>query len=321
MLAPVAEADHGEEPLLRLGLRASAGFAAFCAELREASGRDPGLRPRGTLLVARDADDAAELERRLALHTALGLRAERLRPGQARRAEPALAPTVRLALELPDDHSVDPRRLVAALVEAVEHAGGTVHPGTPVRGLAVEGDRVCGAVLRDGRTMAAGTVLVAAGAHAGRLEGLPAEAAVPVRPLKGQVLRLRDPRGPGLLERTVRTPGAYLVPRDDGRYVLGATMEERGFDTAPTAGGLFELVRDIGEVVPGVLELEIEAMLAGLRPATPDNVPLIGRTRLSNLFLNTGHGTLGWTLACGSGKALADLVSGRRPEVAFRFRH
>ena len=310
MLAPVAEADHAEQELLGLGLRAAAGFAAFCAELAEASGRDPGHRPTGTLVVARDRDDAEELERRLAVRTGLGLEATRLLPTRARRAEPALAPTVRLALELPGDHSVDPRRLVAALAEAVERAGGTVRPHAPVRGLAVDGDRVRGVVLRDGTEIAAGTVLVAAGAASGRLEGFPPGAAVPVRPVKGQVLRLRDPRGPGLIERTIRTPDAYLVPREDGRYVLGATMEERGWDTVPTAGGVFELLRDIGEVVPGVYELEIEELLAGLRPATPDNLPAIGRGALDGLVWATGHHRNGILLSGLTGELAAAVLCG-----------
>jgi glycine oxidase len=310
MLAPVAEADHAEQELLGMGLRAAAGFAAFCAELAEASGRDPGHRATGTLVVARDRDDAEELERRLAVRTGLGLEATRLLPTRARRAEPALAPTVRLALDLPGDHSVDPRRLVAALAEAVERAGGTVRPQAPVRGLAVDGDRVRGVVLRDGTEIAAGTVLVAAGAASGRLEGLPPGAAVPVRPVKGQVLRLRDPRGPGLIERTVRTPDAYLVPREDGRYVLGATMEERGWDTAPTAGGVFELLRDIGEVVPGISELEIEELLAGLRPATPDNLPAIGRGALDGLVWATGHHRNGILLSGLTGELAAAVLCG-----------
>jgi glycine oxidase len=289
MLAPVAEADHAEQALLALGLRAAAGFGAFADELADASGRDPGLRRSGTLVVARDRDDAEALDRMLAVRRGLGLQVERLRPSQARRAEPALAPTVRLALDLPDDHSVDPRRLVAALADAVDRAGGAVHSGAPVRGVHVEHDRVRGVVLRDGTRVAADTVLLAAGARTGQLDGLPPEAAVPVRPVKGQVVRLRDPRGPGLVDRTIRTQDAYLVPRADGRYVLGATMEERGWDTAPTAGGVFELVRDISEVVPGIFELEVEELLAGLRPATPDNLPAVGSGALPGLVWATGH--------------------------------
>ena len=310
MLAPVAEAHFGEDALLELSLRAAADFPAFCAELAEASGRDPGLHATGTLVVARDRDEAEALDRLHAFRMRLGLDVERLLPSAARRAEPALAPTVRLALGIAGDHSVDPRRLVPALAEAVGRAGGSVRARARVTALTVDGDRVTGVALADGGTLEAGAVLVAAGAFSGRIEGLPGAAGVPVRPVKGQVLRLRDPHGPGLVERTIRTSAAYLVPRADGRYVLGATMEERGFDTAPTAGGVFELLRDVSEVLPGVLELELEELLAGLRPATPDNVPAIGAGALEGLYWATGHHRNG-ILLCGlTGELAAAALCG-----------
>src|SRR5688500_6420555 len=174
MLAPVAEAEFGERALLDLGLRSAAAFEGFCAELAEATGRDPGLRASGTLVVARDADEAEALERLIAFRESLGLAVERLRPSQARRAEPALAPTVRLALEVKVDHSIDPRRLVAALREAVEVRRARVS------GLLTDGDRVTGVALEDGTTVAADAVVVAAGVDTGRLAGLPDEARVPV---------------------------------------------------------------------------------------------------------------------------------------------
>jgi glycine oxidase len=299
MLAPVAEASFGEDALLDLSLRAAAMFPGFCAELAEASGADPGLRRTGTLVVARDRDEAEELDRLLAFRQRLGLDVERLLPSRARRAEPALAPTVRLALDVEGDHSVDPRRLVAALVEAVRRTGGEVRTGARVTRLLGDG----GVELAGGEVVRAGAVLLAAGAHTGRLSR-----AVPVRPVKGQVLRLRDPNGPGLVDRTIRTHDAYLVPRADGRYVLGATMEERGFDTAPTAGGVFELLRDISEVVPGVLELELEEVLAGLRPATPDNLPAIGAH--DGLVWATGHHRNGILLSGLTGELAAAALCG-----------
>lgn len=311
MLAPVAEADHGEQPLLELGLRAARGFDAFCDELAAASERDPGLRRAGTLVVARDRDDAEALERLLALRRSLGLDVERLRASQARRTEPALAPTVRLALDIPGDHSIDPRRMVAALAEAVERAGGEVRARARVEGLCRDGERVAGVRLADGSEVASEQVVIAAGAWAGELAGLP------VRPVKGQILRLRDPRGPGLVERTIRTTESYLVPRADGAYVLGATVEERGFDLAPTAGGVFELVRDMSEVVPGVLELELEEVAVGLRPGTPDNLPAIGRGALDGLVLATGHWRHGILLAPITGALVAGLLCGEElPEWA-----
>ena len=310
MLAPVAEAEFGERALLELGLRSAQAYEAFCAELAEVSDRDPELRRTGTLVVARDGDEAEALERLIAFRRSLGLAVERLRPSQARRAEPALAPTVRLALDVAGDHSIDPRRLVAALAEAVERSGAELRPRTRVAGLRVEGERVTGAELEDGSFVAAGAVVVAAGVHAASLTGLSGELRVPIRPVKGQVLRLRDPRGehphPPLVSRTIRGEQAYLVPRGDGRYVLGATMEERGWDTAPTAGGVHELIRDMSEIVPGVLELEIEEIEAGLRPATPDNLPAIGRGAVEGLVWAAGHHRNGILLT----PVTAELVAG-----------
>jgi glycine oxidase len=304
MLAPVTEAQFGEGALLDLNLRGSRGFAGFCAELADASGEDPGLRATGTLAVARDADDAAVLDRLLAFRRELGLGVERLRPSQARRLEPALAPTVRLALDVPGDHSVDPRRLVAALATAFERAGGTLRRGVRVAALEADGLR-----LEGGEVVRAEQVVLAPGAAAARI-AMPDEARVPVRPVKGQTLRLRDPNGPGLVDRTIRGIDAYLVPRSDGEYVLGATMEERGWDTAPTAGAVYELLRDMSELVPGVLELEISELIAGLRPATPDNLPAIGPGALDGLLWATGHFRNGIVLAPVTADVIAACLAG-----------
>jgi glycine oxidase len=277
MLAPASEAEYGEGALARLGLRSAERFPSFCAELAAASDLDPGLRAQGTLNVARDRDEAEALDRIRAYRQGLGLAVERLRPSQARRLEPALAPTVRLALDVPGDRSVDPRRMVAALRVAAERAGAVLIRGTAARLLDAGGLQ-----LADGHEVRAGQVLLATGAAA--LSG-----EVPVRPVKGQTLRLRDPAGPGLVERTIRGFGVYLVPRADGRYVLGATMEEQGYDRAPTAGGVYELLRDMSEIVPGVLELELEEVRAGLRPATPDNLPAIGPGERPGVVWATVH--------------------------------
>jgi len=289
MLAPVAEAGFGEDDLVRLGLEGARRFGPFCAELTEASGRNPGLHRSGTLVVARDRDEADELDRLLELQRSLGLEVNRLLPSQARRAEPALAPTVRLALDVPGDHSVEPRALAAALAEAVERAGGVIRARSRVQALTVDRDRVTGVRLAGGELLPADSVVVAAGAWSAKLEGLPGSARVPVRPVKGQILRLRDPQGPGLVNRTIRTPDAYLVPRPDGGYVLGASVEERGWDSAPTVGGVFELIRDLSEVIPGVLELEIGEIGVGLRPGSPDNLPSIGPGLMAGLHWATGH--------------------------------
>jgi len=299
MLAPAAEADLGERSLLALGLRAADAWPAFARELG-----DVGYRRCGTLMVARDADEAAALERELGFRAQLGVPMTRLRPSEARRLEPALAPTLRLALEAPDDHVADPRLLAPALAEAARRAGAVLRTGAEVA--AVRRGEV---ELAGGETIRAGDVVVAAGAWAGELAG------ARVRPLKGQILRLRDPEGPGLLERVVRWEGGYLVPRGTGRYVLGATMEDKGFDTTVTAGGVWELLRDASELVPGVLELELEETFAGLRPTTPDNTPLIGRSERTGLVFATGHHRNGVLLAAITGDLVADALAGAAPEA------
>jgi glycine oxidase len=323
MLAPVAEVEFGDAArrVLELGMRSAAMWPDFAAELARASGIDVGLRRTGTLVVARDDDEARELERQLAFRESLGLRAIRLRASEAREREPALAPNVRLALEAPDDHSVDPRLVVSALRSACERAGVELREHTRVRRVEVDAEagRVLGLsvcsheapVLDSGdeatpadfgedgsfEPVYARDVVVAMGAWSGGLAGLPEGAGVPVRPVKGQIMRLRDPAGPGLLERVVRFEGGYLVPRGEGRYVLGATMEERGFEPAATAGGIYELLRDAHELVPGVSELRIEELGVGYRPSTPDNVPVIGRGTLEGLTWATGHHRNGILLA------------------------
>jgi glycine oxidase len=281
MLAPTAEAEVGEagQRLLELGLRARDAWPSFAEEL--------GVELRhGSLLVARDADDAEALERELAFRTERGLAVERLRPSEARRREPALAPTLRLALDVPNDASVDPRRVVEALVAACRDAGVELR----------EDERVT--------EVPRGRVVLAAGAWSAQL------ADVPVRPLKGQLLRLRDPRGPGLVSRVIRFEGGYLVPRSDGAYVLGATMEEQGFDTTVTAGGIYELLRDAHELIPGLSELVIEEALAGLRPATPDNLPRIEER--GELIVATGHGRNGILLAPLTATLVVDMLEGVR---------
>jgi len=156
-------------------------------------------------------------------------------------------------------------------------------------------------------------VVIAAGPWSGSIPGLPAEARVPVRPVKGQLLRLRDPAGPGLLERVVRFAGGYLVPRADGRYVLGATVEERGFERHATAGGVYELLRDAHELVPGVSELQIEELCVGLRPGTPDNMPVLGPGAIDGLTWATGHYRNGILLAPLTAELVAGALAGESP--------
>jgi glycine oxidase len=342
MLAPVAEVEFGAAGarLLDLGLRSARMWPAFASELEANTGASVGLLRTGALLAARDDDDARELERQLDFRRSLGLAVRRLRPSEARELEPALAPTVRLALQAPDDHSVDPRLVLTALrhacesagVELREHArvarveldGGAAEGGAAVEdadagrvvyaGGRIAAGRIAGVTLADGERVPAEQVVLAAGPWSECIDGLPAGAGVPVRPVKGQILRLRDPAGPGLLGRVLRFRGGYLVPRGDGRYVLGATVEERGFELAPTAGGVYEMLRDARELVPGISELEIEELSVGLRPGTPDNAPAIGPGAVRGLIWATGHYRNGILLAPLTAELVAGLLTGAGAE-------
>jgi glycine oxidase len=310
MVAPIAEADPGEEALLRLGTASAQAYPRFVAELEAASGRDAGYLPCGTLAAARDRDEAEELEHQLEIRARLGLDVKRLRPSQARALEPGLAPTLRGALAFPGDHAVDPRRLTAALAQALTAAGGQLRAHSEVTSLELAGGTVRGVALSGGERLTAAHVMIAAGVWSAALAGLPESARIPLRPVKGQILRLHDPAGAGLLTRVLRMPAAYVVPRGDGRYVLGATMEERGFDTTVTAGAMFELLRDATELLPGISELVIDELSAGLRPGTPDNAPVIGPGVLPGLHWATGHYRHGILLAPLSAEMAADALEG-----------
>ena len=324
MLAAVTELHYGEETLLGLNLASARRYPEFVAELTEASGRDPGYRQCGTLAVALDADDRAHLRDLHALQSRCGLASQWLTGRECRRLEPMLAPGVRGGLRVDGDHQIDPRRLAAALLTACERAGVRLHR-TWAQRLTVEGDRATGVVTADGTALGAGRVVLAAGSLSGRLEGVPADVLPPVRPVKGQVLRLAVPRDrPPLLNRTVRAvvrgSHVYLVPRENGELVVGATSEELGWDTTVTAGGVYELLRDAHELVPGITELPLTETRAGLRPGSPDNAPLLGPTALEGLLLATGHFRNGVLLTPVTGDVLAHvLTTGELPAEARPF--
>ncbi|MFG2362322.1 glycine oxidase ThiO [Streptomyces mirabilis] len=324
MLAAVTELHYGEQTLLGLNLASARRYPDFAAELTEASGQDLGYRRCGTLAVALDADDRAHLRELHALQHRSGLESEWLSGRECRRLEPMLAPGVRGGLRVDGDHQIDPRRLAKALVTACERAGVEFHRTWAER-LTVVRDRAAGVVTTGGAQLAAGQVVLAAGSLSGKLPGVPADVLPPVRPVKGQVLRLTVPkRYAPFLSRTVRAvvrgSQVYLVPRENGELVVGATSEELGWDTTVTAGGVYELLRDAHELVPGITELPLTETRAGLRPGSPDNAPLLGPTALDGLLLATGHYRNGVLLTPVTGDAMAHvLTTGELPEVARPF--
>jgi glycine oxidase len=326
MLTPVTELHYGEETLLGLNLASAKRYPSFISELQEAAGGvDPGYTEAGTLVVAFDGDDREVLADLHLFQQSLGLKAEWLAGSQARRLEPMLAPSVRGGLLVSGDHQIDNRMLLAALFAALEREPKARIVRSRVAEVSVAGDRATGVVLDDGTALAAEQVVLAAGCWSGQIGGIPAGVLPPVRPIKGQILRLAVPEVfKPFLSHTVRYVArgnhAYLVPRAHGELVLGATVEEQDYDTTVTAGGVYELLRDARELVPGITELPLIETRAALRPGTPDNAPMIGPTALPGLLYATGHYRHGVLLTPATADGMAAiLATGEVPEALAPF--
>ena len=315
MLAPVGEATWGEDELLRLALTSHAAWPRFAAELAATSDRESGYLELGALHVALDRDEAAELRRRFELMESLGLAAEWLRPRAAREVEPGVAPSCAAAVHAPHESAIDPRQLVGALRVAAEREGVEVREGSEVVAALRHGDALAGVRTADGVEHRAARTVLAAGAWSGSAGWLPPEARPPVRPVKGQIITLRGPAGAPVCDRIVVSERIYIVPRGDGRLIVGATVEEMGFDTRVTAGGVHELLREAYRALPDVAELELAEVIAGLRPGTPDNAPLIGAGPIDGLIYAAGHYRNGVLLAPVTADAVAALLAGEQPEA------
>jgi glycine oxidase len=313
MLAPVGELQFREEALLEMTLASAAAYPDFVAELEAATGLATGYARTGALHVALDRDEAGELRRRHELQLSRGLDAEWLGPRACRRLEPGLAPSFHGGVHVAGEAAVDPRALCAALSSAIEAPGGEVRLGVEIEELLIDGEVIRGVRSTTGGKLIAPAVVVATGCWSGEAEWLPPKARPPVRPVKGQILELRGSSTDPVCERIVASERVYLVPRPDGRLVVGATVEERGFDTTVTAGGIHELLREAYRLLPDVAELELVEAAAGLRPGTPDNLPLIGRGPFDGLLLATGHFRNGVLLAPLTGEAIASLLAGAEP--------
>jgi glycine oxidase len=318
MLAACAEAEPGEEALVALGRDSQARWPAFAAELQQASGIDVELRTEGSLVIALTADDQARIHHHLAFQQELGLPLQWISAAETRRREPHLAGKLAGAVWSPEDHQVDNRKLVTALRVAAERAGAIIREHTPVKEISIAGARADGIVLGDGAKIAADVVVLAAGAWSRSIAGLPPELRPPVRPIKGQMLSLQmDPAAP-LINHVLWAPGVYLVPRRDGRLIVGATVEEKGFDTALTAGGLLTLLEAAWRTVPSIEELPIDEMWVGHRPGSRDDAPILGRGPVEGLVYATGHHRNGILLTPVTADAIGRLVLEGETETAIR---
>jgi glycine oxidase len=288
MLAAAVETEPGEETLLALTLKSQRMWPDFARELETVSGISVGYRDEGTIVVALTRDDAEQLRFTFDFQKRLGLDLEWLSGTEARRQEPHLRPGISGAVFSPRDHQVDNRRLARALAEAARKAGAALYEHDPVREVEITGGRITAAVTEH-RREPSDVIVLAAGAWSREIAGIPAAHLPPVRPIKGQMLALEmDPANP-LLHHVVWLPRGYLVPRRDGRLVVGGTVEERGFDDRITAGGLLALIEGAWRAVPGIEELPVAETWVGFRPGSRDDAPLLGPSGIDGLVIATGH--------------------------------
>jgi glycine oxidase len=318
MLAACAEAEPGEEALIALGRESQRRWPAFAAELQRSSGIDVELRTEGTLVVALTADDQARLHHHLVFQHQIGLPLHWITAAETRQREPHLAGKLAGAVWSPEDHQVDNRKLAFALRAAAEGGGVIVHEHTPIKEISISGSFADGVILADETMVPADVVVLAAGAWSRGIAGLPQELRPPVRPVKGQMLALHMDSASPLLNHVVWAPGVYLVPRRDGRLIVGGTVEEKAFDASLTAGGVLTLLEAAWRAVPSIEELPIEEMWVGHRPGSRDDAPILGRAPVEGLLYATGHHRNGILLAPVTADAMARLVLEGTVESAIR---
>jgi len=308
MLAPVSEAGTEPDALVCLGSDSLRRYPAFVAGLEDAAGSSCGYRTIGSLWAGVDRDDLSEIDHLETTLKGKGLEVERLDVAALRVLEPHLSHRAAGGLLVPGDHDIDPRRLTRALVAAIARLGGVVVPDRIVDEVEVRAGHVAGVrgTARDGRAflLEAERVVLAAGAWSTRGIRSPL-GRFGLRPVKGQLVRLT---GEKLLRRVVRTPRVYLIPRDDGELLVGATMEETGFETSATAGAVLDLLRYGWEMLPGVYDLAFTEVAVGLRSVTDDQIPVLGESEVPGLFVAFGHFRNGVLLAPATAELLADWI-------------
>jgi glycine oxidase len=314
MLAAAVETEPGEEQLLDLTLESQRMWPAFACELEAASGMSVDYRVEGTIVVALTRDDAEHLRHTYDFQRKLGLRLEWLSGAEARGLEPHLRPGIAAAVFSPGDHQVENRRLARALASATRSAGAVLYENCRVEEIELAGERAC-AVLTDLGRDTADIVVLAAGAWSREIGGVPPAYLPPVRPIKGQMLALRMDSAAPLLRHVVWLPRGYLVPRNDGRLIVGGTVEERGFDATLTAGGMLALLEGAWRAVPGIEELPIAETWVGFRPGSRDDAPMLGPSGIDRLVIATGHHRNGILLTPVTAEAISTyILTGTLPQ-------
>jgi glycine oxidase len=309
ILSPAPE-NPGVVSMVPLGKASMSLYPEFVAQIEETSGVSTGFRPKGTLEALFSHDTKAELSTIIALHHGLGLKAEPLRAEDARELEPSLSEEVEAAVLRPEEASIDNRALTAAILQAAKRRGAEIFPGDAAKAIWREGNRCAGLVLQNEKVEADWTI-IAAGCFSAMIDGIAPYA--PVRPAKGQMAALRADEVN--LERVLWSEKIYLVPRNDGRILAGATVEHAGFDKRVTAGGIDKILSAAIDLAPGLANARIEETWAGLRPDSPDHLPILGPTDIDGLLMATGHFRSGILLTPITARLIREWITEQRVSV------
>ena len=296
--------------LVPLGKASMAIYPEFVRMVEELSGQSAGYRPKGTLQALFSRNAREELSTVIALHHGLGLKAEPLRAEDARELEPSLSEDLEAGVLRPDEASVDNRALTQAVLEAARRSGVQFFPASGAAAIWCEGKQCVGLHLNQDRIEARWTV-IAAGCYSASIEGVAPYA--PVRPAKGQMIALRADDLE--IERVLWSEKIYLVPRNDGRILAGATVEYTGFEKSLTAGGIEKVLAGAIELSPGLAAARVEETWAGLRPDSPDHLPILGPTDIDGLLIATGHFRGGILLAPITAQLVSEWVTQKRVSV------
>ncbi len=314
MLTPQAELGFEEIEFFNFCRKSLELYPKFLEELREDSNIDVRMNVCGSLFAGFDRDDVTRLRRLYDFREKVNLPVRWLTGTEAKEIEPMLSPKCTCGMWMPDDAQVENRDMLGALQSAFAKRGGKVHEIANVKSVKVENGKVTGIVVND-KEIAVSNLVIAAGAWSKQIDGIPENVLPPVRPVKGQILSLRM-KGETNVTHAVRGRDVYLVPKADGRLIVGASNEEMGFDTNPTAGEIYRLLERAWETVPGIYEYPIEEIQVGLRPGSRDHEPIIGDSEIEGLYFATGHYRNGILLTPITAFELSEwIVSGRKSEA------
>lgn len=314
MLTPQAELGFEEIELFRFMRKSLELYPKLLDELKEDSGMDVKMDRCGSLFVGFDRDDTTRLRRLYDFREKINLPAKWLSGSEAKELEPMLSPKCTCGLWMPDDAQVENRDLLSSLQTAFRKKGGHIHEIANVISVNIENSKVKGIKVND-KYVEVSNLVVAAGAWSKQLKGIPEHLLPPVRPVKGQIMSLRM-EGENRVAHAIRGRDVYLVPKADGRLIVGASNEEMGFDTNPTAGEIYRLLERAWETVPGIYEYPIEEIQVGLRPGSRDHEPIIGDSDIGGLYFATGHYRSGILLTPITAYELSEwIISGKKSKL------